>query len=259
MDGGTGEHVLRGGNVSTVVRVGDTVRRQAGPWSSAVDAVLLHLERAGFDGAPRALGYDQLGRQVLSYVEGTVDASPSDLATSRLAAVGRLVRDFHDAMETFVPPAGTAWQVAIPPDSRDLVCHHDIAPWNLVRAPGRLVLIDWDGAAPGSRLWDLAYAVHGFVPLSGVSPLDEVQEVARLLALVDGYGLDGGDRTSLVELVAPRIGSMYELLRRGHEAGEQPWARLWSEGHGDYWYASARYAERRRGALARAIAVREAG
>ena len=253
MDGDTGEHFLEGGNVSAVVRVGGTVRRQAGPWSSGVDAVLLHLERAGFDGAPRALGYDQLGRQVLSYVEGTVDASPSDLSTSQLAAMGRLVRDFHDAMESFVPPVDAAWQVPIPPDRRDLVCHHDIAPWNLVRAPGRLVLIDWDGAGPGSRLWDLAYAVHGFVPLSGVSPLDEGQEVARLLALVDGYGLEGQDRTRLVELLAPRTGSMYELLRRGHETGEQPWSRLYSEGHGDYWYASARYAERRCAALARAI------
>jgi hypothetical protein len=27
------------------------------------------------------------------------------------------------------------------------------------------VFIDWDGAAPGSRLWDLAYAITGFVPL----------------------------------------------------------------------------------------------
>jgi hypothetical protein len=30
----------------------------------------------------------------------------------------------------------------------------------------RWVFIDWDGAGPGSRLWDLAYAAHGFVPLA---------------------------------------------------------------------------------------------
>ena len=46
---------LIGGNTSTVVRVGDTVRRNAGPWTPAVHSLLHHLERVGFTGAPRAL------------------------------------------------------------------------------------------------------------------------------------------------------------------------------------------------------------
>lgn len=42
------EHPLYRGNVAHgVVRVSDTVRRPTGPWSSSVDALLLHLERAG--------------------------------------------------------------------------------------------------------------------------------------------------------------------------------------------------------------------
>ena len=42
-----------------MVRVGDTVRRPAGPWTPAVDALLRHLEDVGFPGAPRALGRDR--------------------------------------------------------------------------------------------------------------------------------------------------------------------------------------------------------
>ncbi len=57
---------LLGGNTSTVVRVGDTVRRNAGPWTPAVHALLRHLEYVGFTGAPRALGMDEQGREVLS-------------------------------------------------------------------------------------------------------------------------------------------------------------------------------------------------
>lgn len=49
------------GNASRVVRVGDTVRRSVGPWSAAAHAVLQHLERVGFDGAPRFLGIDAEG------------------------------------------------------------------------------------------------------------------------------------------------------------------------------------------------------
>ena len=59
------------GNVTTgVVRVGDTVRRPVGPWTDAVDALLTHLHDVGFDGAPRPLGRDDQGRQVLEYVPG---------------------------------------------------------------------------------------------------------------------------------------------------------------------------------------------
>ncbi len=76
----------------------------------------------------------------------------------QLARVGRLVRDLHEALPTFEPSGSERWQVAIPPDREELVCHHDLAPWNLVLGADRWVFIDWDGAGPGSRLWDLAYA-----------------------------------------------------------------------------------------------------
>ena len=56
------------GNVRSVACVGDTVRRSVGPWSKASHAVLKHLERVGFDGAPRFLGIDAQGREVLSYL-----------------------------------------------------------------------------------------------------------------------------------------------------------------------------------------------
>ena len=47
-------------------KVGDTVRRKTGPWTQAVHALLCHLERVGFDGAPRVLGMDYWGREVFS-------------------------------------------------------------------------------------------------------------------------------------------------------------------------------------------------
>ncbi len=70
--------ILRGGytNDGQVVRVGDTVRR---PWratSPATGALLEHLERVGFDGAPRFLGRDEDGREVLSYVDGEAAIEP---------------------------------------------------------------------------------------------------------------------------------------------------------------------------------------
>ena len=69
---------LSGGNLGGAVRVGDTVRRRAGAWTPAVAELLRHLEAKGFSGAPRFLGIDTKGREMLSFLEGETvgDARP---------------------------------------------------------------------------------------------------------------------------------------------------------------------------------------
>ena len=47
---------LDGGNTGGAVRVGDTVRRAAGPWTPSVHALLAHLAGKGLVGSPRPLG-----------------------------------------------------------------------------------------------------------------------------------------------------------------------------------------------------------
>ena len=90
------EEALAGGNISTASKVGDTVRRGTGPWTPAVHALLRHLERVGFDGAPRVLGTDERGREILSYVPGVTPdrASPEAVTEQTLAEVGRLLRRY---------------------------------------------------------------------------------------------------------------------------------------------------------------------
>ena len=69
------DEILPGASpVRRVVRVGDTVRRQTAPWTPAVHTLLCHLKAAGFPYAPRALGLDEQGREVLTYIEGASGA-----------------------------------------------------------------------------------------------------------------------------------------------------------------------------------------
>ena len=237
---------LTGGNVSAgVVRVGDTVRRVVGPWTPAVHALLEHLWSVGFRGAPRPLGIDDRGREVLTFVPGEVPwPFHFDLMEPRdqLARVGRLIRELHDACASLTPPPDAQWNILIPADRNDQIVHHDLAPWNLV-AGEQMVFIDWDNAAPGSRLWDLAYAVHGFIPMSAHDEWQRVDAGPRLRTLADAYGLDEPERRGLAPLLTTRTMSMHDFLRDQAALGIEPWATHWRTGHGDTWRADAEYTE----------------
>jgi hypothetical protein len=248
---------LGGGNVSGgVVRVGDTVRRPAGPWTPAVHALLAHLHDVGFRGAPRPLGIDEHGREVLTFVPGPV-AWPDHFrlldADGQLRRAGRLIREFHDAVAGFAPPPGARWQVLIPPDGDEIIAHHDLAPWNLVIGDDRWAFIDWDTAAPGTRLWDLAYAMHGFAPLSADPAVRRDDAGRRLRLIADAYGLSETQRAGIVPLLARRTRAMHDFLARQAGLGVQPWARLWREGHGGAWDADTSYIGQREAEWRRAL------
>ena len=237
------EERLFGGNVAeAVVRVGATVRKPATEATSSVEALLEHLFAVGFRGAPRTLGRDEKGRHVLEYVSGATQ-EPFSYTSEELERVGRLIREFHAAAKSFVPPAGAQWKVVIRPDAEELICHHDLAPWNLVRGEEQWVFIDWDGSGPGSVLWDVAYAAQSFVPL--INGGDPAADALRLRCFIDGYGIDRSQREKLPGLMVARTRAMFELGERAAITGEQPWARLHAEGDGSrHWRQAADYVER---------------
>ncbi len=240
---GDQEQLLSGGNVADrVVRIGDTVRKPATSATTSVEAFLEHLHHAGFSGAPRSLGRDEQGRHVLEFIPGsTVDMS-HPLSAKDLGRVGRMIREFHLAAKSFIPAASAHWNVVIKPDSESMICHNDLAPWNLVRDGDRWVFIDWDGSGPGSVLWDVSYAAQSFVPL--IHDGEPLLDAARLRCFVDGYGLDRSEREDLPQRIVERTRAMFQLLERSFRTGQQPWARLYSEGHAKHWEDSAAYVER---------------
>jgi hypothetical protein len=232
----TGEEIpLAGGDLNPIVRVGDTVRRPQGPWSPAVHALLRHFESVGFDGAPRFLGVDERGREVLSYIEGEAALPPVPAGDEVLPALGRLLRRMHDAQAGFESPREAAWQLPpTAPSGDELVCHHDLFWPNLIFRDGLPVaLIDWDLAAPASRLHDVASAVNYWAPLRqdeqaiewGV-PIDRRGE--RMRSLCDAYGLDAAGRAGLLDIVAERVATWIEAYRVwGRDERRPGWAALW--------------------------------
>ena len=250
----TEETPLTGGNVSAgVVRAGDTVRRPTGPWTPAVHALLTHLHAVGYHAAPRPLGIDERGREVLTFAPGATlwpDRMGLLDPADRLGHLARLIRDYHDAVADFTPPPDADWRPIIPVENPDIIAHHDLAPWNLVvdEPTDTWTIIDWDGAGPGTRLWDLAYAARGFVQLTANPAYRHPDRLAaaRLRTFVDAYRLDEPDRRALVPLLTTRTRAMHDFLRDQAALGAEPWATHWRTGHGDAWRSDAAYVEERR-------------
>lgn len=202
---------LPGGTMATVHRRGDVVRRSTGGWTPAVHALLRHLEAAGFDRAPRVLGTDGGGRELLSFLPGQVRSARTWRGDDRtLVTAGALLRRYHDTVASFPAGSVSGWDPFFQESTAgEVVCHNDFTVDNCVFAAGLpWAMIDFDGAAPGSRTWDLAATAVSFVPLNPYLPVPD--RGRRLRLLCDAYGLVDG--SAMVEVIARRLRLVRERL-----------------------------------------------
>ena len=229
------EELSLGGNLNDAVRIGDTVRRRAGPWTAAVHALLGFLEREGFD-APRVVGMDAEGREVLRYIEGEAHAgNPVPLpdavfAEDHMIGAARHLRAYHDLVARFLAPPGSLWRL-VSPQPHEIICHNDWSPWNALFRKGRYALtLDWDLAGPGPRIWDVANAAFCWVPLiAGASAIPGIDARARRLRVFcDVYGLD--DRRSLLDAIRDRIIYVGKFIEDQATSGDPGFSRIAARG-----------------------------
>ena len=232
---------LQGGDVTDgVVRVGDTVRRPAGTSTPAVHALLRHLEAAGFDGAPRVLGFDRFGREILTFLPGTTGLRVESASDEALAGLARLLRRFHDATAGF-PLTMDGWAEGSNDDKApEIIGHCDLTPENVIfrhDAPSTpYALIDFDLARPTTRLFDIVTTLRHWAPISDPvdrAPLLRTVDVgARLRLFCDAYGLRPRDRRRLLALARLRFHRSYSVMRSRAAAGGN-WAKMWASGAGE--------------------------
>ncbi len=232
------EEVLSGGttNAGLVTRVGDTVRRPLSEFSAARRALLDHLEAVGFDGAPRYLGIDEQGREVLSYIHGSAIVKPYPrwaLTDSALVSLARLLRDYHDAVAGF-DHERHRWPRPLPSPFRGgVICHNDLNLDNIVFSSGRAVaLIDFDLASPGCVGWDLAGCVRLWAPFEADPgrPTTQRRSLQRLAIFADAFGATTLQREELVEAMVPCHDWSYAIVRDAVRSGHPAFRRDWIAG-----------------------------
>ncbi|WP_437090449.1 phosphotransferase [Streptomyces sp. enrichment culture] len=206
------------------------------------------LEASGWSGAPRYLGMDDEGREVLSHLEGHVAWEPQQPAAvtsdESLVTVARLVREFHD-LTAGTPLAG----------DQEVVCHNDLSPKNTVyqSRSGELrpvAFIDWDLAAPGARVHDIAHVCWQFLGL-GPSVTDVEEVVRRMRLIVDSYELS--DRRRLVSTILWWQDRCWRGIEAQADAGDAAMARLRDAGVVRQVQTACQWVFDHRGALERSV------
>lgn len=252
------EEELAGGQITGAAKVGSAVHRATGPWTPTVHALLEHLEHVGFAGTPRVIGFDDQGREVLTFIEGEPGsiAFPVALhATDGLARLGGFLRSLHDAVSSFEPGDDAVYRIGKRPlRPGEIVCHGDLGYWNTIWQGETIVgVIDWDTVEPGPAVRDLAVAAMTTVPFrnddgaqrSGLaSPVDRR---GRLAALCRAYGDVTPDE--VVDAALESLALEVERLEVFGGRSIEPWASLREQGQQKMFDAVRAWIEENRSAL----------
>ena len=202
-----------GSNGGAVVLVDGTIRRPARENSEAVQRLLRHVRGTGFTAVPEPYGFDDEGREHVSFIAGEAPQPPLPAwagTTDTLSSIGELVAGFRQATATFVPRPTERWfaSPAIPTEfaAHGCVGHNDIDFGNIIFEDHLPIgLIDFDYAAPSDPVWDLAVAAFYLVPLRDPATIDErlrgQSSLERIAALTAAAALPRAEASRLVDTV----------------------------------------------------------
>ena len=234
------EELLPGGvaNAGAVVRVGAHVLRPSNPHTPTIHALFRYVRDRGFSGVPEPVGVGPDGRERLVFIEGEVPRPPFpewSQTDECLSSTAALLRDFHEAAAGFVVEPWMTWNPELAdPEGGPVFCHNDVCVENVVYRDGRAVaLIDFDFAAVGRPLYDLAQLATMCVPLD--TPEDaavwgrrNLDPFRRLRLVADAYGLPP-DREPFLQVLGESIASGGKFVERRVQAGEPAFVEMWNK------------------------------
>ncbi|MCL1806318.1 MAG: aminoglycoside phosphotransferase family protein [Oscillospiraceae bacterium] len=230
---------LEGGRIGQIKKSENNVFRPAHIWTSDVHCFLRTIIDLGADFVPEPRGIAN-GEEIVSFMPGDVYNVPFPqnlLCDSMLISSANLLRKFHTYSEQYIVRLTHREQWMLPVvEPVEVMCHGDFAPYNvtIVNDEARGI-IDFDTLHPGSRMWDIVYAVYRWVPFtisadSGFSGSTE-EQIRKTKLFLDTYGVTSADRSDFVKLIVKRLECLTDYMRAEAQKGNGVFQQHIDEGH----------------------------
>jgi aminoglycoside phosphotransferase (APT) family kinase protein len=228
------------GNRGEVFRDGDMVIRPLGPHAQATTALLEALASTSFT-APVPLGRTADGSQTFRWIDGVTPTPPRpawSLTDDALGSAARLLRSYHDTVADLDFAPELQWSdVFADPKGGPLICHNDPGPPNVVFRDERAVaLLDFDFAAPGRGVWDLAHMAQMWVrlrPADMATDSPYVDPFPRLALIAGAYGLDENEYEAFVEALIDSWRVTTAFVRGRMAEGQPQYVQTWERNGGE--------------------------
>jgi Ser/Thr protein kinase RdoA (MazF antagonist) len=172
---------------------------------------------------------------MFSFIPGRVPAHVERASDAQVAALGRLVRDFHQATRGVSDLAG----------DQEVICHNDLNIRNFVfQDELPVALLDFDSAAPGPPLSDVSYLAWGWCISSYWPDRPASFQARQVRLLADSYGLSPSDSDLLLDEVLEHQRKLITLCRtrvaekrdQKDDAGVVTWQGVLDWAEGDHVY-----------------------
>jgi hypothetical protein len=232
---------LRGGvdNAGRVTREGEVVLRPAPANAATIHRLLRYVASRGFP-VPEPIELLGDGREALRYIPGEVSVPPYReqwvKSDRTLGQVGTFLRSYHEAVKGFDAGDEAEWSRELAdPAGGEVICHNDECIENVVFAGGQAAgLLDFDFAAPGRRVWDLAMTARYWIPLldpesAAATARNDLEPLPRLGLLADAYALDDAGRRSFSGVLMEIEDIALRFVLGRIEKKEASFIRMWNE------------------------------
>jgi thiamine kinase-like enzyme len=244
------EEKLEGGNISSVAKIGKTVRRNQNKYSNSIHELLKYLEKSNYHFSPRYLGTDEKNREILTYIEGEVGNDPVKnyiRSTDMITMIAKEMRQFHDQTKEFYKSTNLTWQINYPnTNENEVICHNDFAPYNTVfRNEEPVGLIDFDMCGPGPINWDIAYSLFTYIPLSSYWEDENGKTIRynrnehmkdrkeKIQVFFESYGIEMTKK--IMDMVIFRIEYLKDFIIQKVQINDPSFIKMKNEGHIDHY------------------------
>jgi thiamine kinase-like enzyme len=231
---------LSGGRENKVFKNKDNVIRPSGAWTPHVHRFLHFLIQEGFTVVPQPYGFSEKGDETLSYVQGEVYNDPLPefmIQDHMIISSAKLLRSYHEVSGRYIDRITNkeAWMLPAR-DPIEVMCHGDFAPYNVTIVDGEAFgIIDFDTLHPGPKLWDIAYAVYRWVPVSNPTNPDNrfslEEQIRKMKLFLDTYGVNAEERELLPQTMVDRLTRLIDYMENQAENGNQDFQKNIDEGH----------------------------